>query len=115
MPKQTDFARWVADGLAPLGPIRIRSMFGGFGVYAGENFFAIIVDDVLYLKADETSRERFLDSGSSPFRYSRKDNAVTTLSYYTAPEAALDDPDELLAWARLGIDAARRAKAQDRK
>jgi len=33
------------------------------------------------------------------------------MSYWTAPDAAMDDSEEFEIWARLGIEAARRADA----
>jgi len=110
MPKQTDFTIWVVEQLAPLGAIRVRSMFGGFGVYVDDLFFAIIDDDVLYFKTDEMNREHFVKAGTEPFRYPAKDGTMTAMSYFSAPEIALDDQDELLDWARLGLDAALRAR-----
>ncbi len=115
MPKQTDFTDWVAEQLSVLGPIRVRSMFGGFGVYLDDLFFAIIDEDVLYFKADDANRDRFQEAASEPFRYPMKDGVMMSLSYYAAPESALDDPEELLAWARLGLDAALRARAAKAK
>ena len=111
MPKRTDFTDWVEEQLAPLGTIRIKSMFGAFGLYADELFFAIIDDDVLFFKADDINRERFVEAGSEPFTYPLKDGTQQSLSYYTAPESALDDRDELLDWARLGLESALRARA----
>jgi DNA transformation protein len=115
MPRDNEFTRWVAEQLASLGLIRIRSMFGGFGLYANDVFFAIIDDDVLYFKADEQNRDRFEEAGSELFRYPMKDGSISELNYYTAPDSALDDPGELLDWARLGLDAALRARTKTKK
>jgi len=111
MPKRTDFTDWVEEQLAPLGVIRIKSMFGGFGVYADDLFFAIVDDDVLFFKADELNRDRFVEAGAALFTYPTKDGMQQSLSYYAAPDSALDDQTELLEWARLGLDAALRARA----
>ena len=100
MAKQTDFTIWVAEQLMPLGAIMVRSMFGGFGIY---------------FKADSVNRERFEGEGCQPFRYQAKGGTLTELSYFAAPEAALDDQAELLDWARSGLDAALRARAGKRK
>ena len=114
MPKRTDFTEWAEEQLSPLGTIRIKSMFGAFGFYADDLFFAIIDDDVLYFKADDVNRHRFVEAGCEIFRYPMKDGAMMELSYYQAPETALDDQAELLEWARLGLDAALRARARKR-
>ena len=39
--------------------IRGRSMFGGVGIYSGGFFFALIDDDTLYFKVDESNRRDF--------------------------------------------------------
>ncbi|HIJ62837.1 MAG TPA: TfoX/Sxy family protein [Rhodospirillaceae bacterium] len=111
MPKQTDFTNWVTEQLTPLGAVRVRSMFGAFGVYVDDLFFAIIDDDVLYFKTDDMNREHFVKAGSEPFRYPAKDGSMTEMSYYSAPDIAMDDQAELLDWARSGLDAALRARA----
>ncbi|HMA49790.1 MAG TPA: TfoX/Sxy family protein [Magnetospirillaceae bacterium] len=111
MAKRNDFTEWAEEQLAPLGIIRLKSMFGAFGLYADELFFALIDDDVLYFKADHLNRHRFVEAGCEVFRYPMKDGSVNELSYYQAPESALDDQTELLEWARLGLEAAVRARA----
>ena len=112
MAKRNDFTDWVEEQLAPLGTLRFKSMFGGIGVYCDEVFFALIDDDVLYFKADDFNRQLFIEAGAEIFRYPVKDGGFNELSYYRAPDAALDDQAELLDWARLGMEAALRARAK---
>jgi DNA transformation protein len=63
------FKDLVRDLLADFGPVTIRNMFGGAGIYAGGVMFAILDDDVLYLKTDETSARVFREEGMEPFTY----------------------------------------------
>ena len=63
------FKDFVKDLLADFGPVTIRNMFGGAGIYADGVMFAILVDDTLYLKADEVSRRAFETEGMGPFTY----------------------------------------------
>lgn len=51
------FVAFVLEQLDPLAPIASKRMFGGVGLYAGDLFFALIAGDVLYLKADEATRD----------------------------------------------------------
>src|SRR6478672_12240916 len=44
---------FLKDLLAGFGPVSIRNMFSGAGVYADGVMFAILAEDTLYLKADE--------------------------------------------------------------
>jgi DNA transformation protein len=88
--------------------IRMKSMFGGAGVYAGEFFFAIVDDDVLYLKVDDTNRPDFEARGMGPFRPFGEGGEV--MQYYQLPEELLEDPDELKPWLEKAIGVAERKK-----
>ncbi|MDT8999662.1 TfoX/Sxy family protein [Paucibacter sp. APW11] len=96
--------------LAPLGSLRSRRMFGGYGIYVDELFIAIIAFEQLWLKADELSLPRFETAGCRRFEYSRE-GQTTGLRYYSPPEDALESPALMLPWARLALEAALRAQA----
>ena len=123
------FREQIRELLADLGAIRFKAMFGGAGLYAGDLFFAIAADDVLYLKVDDANEAAFVEAGSHPFRAvstgaasgrrrptalheAPKAEVAYTLRYWRMPDSALDDPDEAVGWARLGIEAALRAVAR---
>ncbi len=40
------------DMLSRFGDIKLRRMFGGYGIYSGKLIFAIIINDELYFKVD---------------------------------------------------------------
>jgi DNA transformation protein len=83
-------------------------MFSGAGVYRDGVFFALATSDGgLYLKCDEEIEQRFRDAGAKPFTYGR-DTRKISLSYWSIPEQALDDPDALKEWAELSYQAALR-------
>jgi DNA transformation protein and related proteins len=85
-------------------------MFGGVGIYAGEIFFALIADDTLYFKVDDSTRGDFEARGSGPFRPYGEHGE--TMQYYRLSEELLEDPEELGMWAERAIDVARRAKGR---
>ena len=64
------FKDFVTELLSGVGQVTIRNMFGGAGAYADGVMFAIVVDDVLYLKADEVSQRTFEAEGMRPFTLS---------------------------------------------
>jgi DNA transformation protein len=99
---------------AELGVIRHRSMFGGFGIFFDDLMFALIARDTLYIKADDETRAAFEAVDMGPFTYTAKDREGS-LSYYETPPDALESPDELAAWAALGLAAARRAAVKKPK
>lgn len=105
----SDFERYCCELLAPVGPVRVKRMFGGSGIYAGDVMFALIAFDELYFKVDRVTEPRFAKAGSQPFTYAGKGKPVR-MSYWKVPEGAFDDPDSFRAWAELALDAARRAK-----
>lgn len=111
MPPVDEFVSHCLELLAPLGRPRAKRMFGGHGLYVDELFIALIAFDRLYLKADALTRARFEAAGCTPFAYPGKDGAVTVMSYYTAPDDAMDSPAYMQPWARLAFEAALRAKA----
>jgi DNA transformation protein and related proteins len=88
--------------------IRGRSMFGGVGIYAGEVFFALIADDTLYFKVDDSNRPEFESRGMGPFQPYGEGGEL--MQYYRVPEDLLEDPEALTHWAEQAIVVARRAK-----
>lgn len=93
--------------------IRGKSMFGGVGIYARDVFFALIADDTLYFKVDESNRPEFEARGMKPFRPYGEHGEV--MGYYCVPEDLLDDAELLGQWAEQAIVVARRAKRPRRR
>jgi DNA transformation protein len=83
-------------------------MFGGVGIYSGELFFALIADDTVYFKTDESTRHEFEARGMGPFRPFGDDGG--TMQYYQLPEDLLEDPDALRPWAEKAVAIARQQK-----
>jgi len=105
------------DLFAPLGPgVTARRMFGALGFYSGGRFFAVgdVEEGALYLKVDELTRARFEAAGGRPFTYRAKDGGVVVMSYFSPPDGALEDPETMLPWARLALEAAARSAAKQR-
>ena len=92
----------------PFGPVTVRRMFGGSGIYAEGLCFAIELKGQVFLKTDALSRANFSAAGSAPFIYAAKGKSRPT-SYWSLPTAAHEDDDELRRWASMGLEAARRA------
>ncbi len=106
-----EFVAHCTELLAPLGAVRVRRMFGGFGLYVDELFVAIIASERLYLKAGPDVRERFAAAGCEPFVYSA-DGQQVALGYWSAPADAIESPALMQPWARLALQAALAARAQ---
>jgi DNA transformation protein len=110
MKTSNEFAAHSAELLATVGRVVVRRMFGGFGLYCDGTMFALIADDVLYLKVDEANRGEFERAGERPFVYESKGRR-TVMSYYSAPDRALESRELAAPWARSAYAAALRARA----
>jgi DNA transformation protein len=100
-----DFLEYVLDQLSTFGEVEAKRMFGGAGLYCQGRMFALIADDVAYLKVSEVNREDFEKAGSKPFQpYPHK---KTTMPYWEIPGEVLEDPDELARWAAEALAAAK--------
>jgi DNA transformation protein len=85
-------------------------MFGGVGIYSDELFFALIDDDVLYLKTDASTRADFEALGMPPFRPTG--DAGETMGYHQVPPDVLENPDALARWVNTALSVARQARAR---
>ena len=106
-----EFARYCVELLSSLGLTRSRRMFGGHGFYVDDVFIALIFEERLYLKADDTTRARFEQAGCQPFVYEGGQGKSVSISYYTAPDDAMESPALMRPWARLAMEAGLRAAA----
>lgn len=114
MPVSAEFLHFLLDQLTPLGGISTRRMFGCVALICDGRMFALVSrEDRFYVKADAFSRARFVEASCPPFTYTVAERSGATkevaLPYYAPPETVLEDGDELIAWARLGLEAAARA------
>ena len=102
------FAEFLRDQLAPLGCITMRRMFGKTGVFCDGVMLAMVRDNTLYFRVDDDNKAAFKEAeGSPPLNYEKKGGSID-LAFWRAPERLFDEPDQLVAWARLALAAARR-------
>jgi DNA transformation protein len=102
----------ISELFSAFGPVSVRRMFGGVGVYADGVMFAIGHGGIVYLKADEHSAAAFDREGAGPFVYMAKGGRQTVMSYRRLPDRLYDDPEELAVWAREAVSVAHRAALQ---
>lgn len=114
MPVSKTYRTFVIEQLnRAVPPIRARSMFGGVGLYSSDVFFALISQDVLYVRVAEADRAAFESLGMPPFRPFDEHGPV--MSYYQLPEEVLEDIDELRRWSERAIAGAREKKSKHRR
>lgn len=111
MAVSAEYKDFVCEQLEPLGPVRIRNMFGGAGVYLDDLMFGLIAGETLFFKVDDRNRADYEAEEMGPFVYEPPSGKAVAMSYYELPERLYDDADELVAWARKALDAALAAKS----
>jgi len=103
---------FVLEQLGRVMPVTSKVMFGGVGVYAQGLFFALIAENRLYFKVDDTTRPDFEQLGMEPFRPFGEDSAM---GYYEVPANVAEDSVQLARWIRKAIDVAAKAKIKKKK
>jgi len=104
-PQDHDFLAFVVDQLSGLR-ITARSMFGCFGLYADDDFFAVIDEGRLYFVTDEVTRAAYRAVGMNAFHALK--------SYYEIPTDVLEDDVKLRKWAREAVEVHRRKNPKRR-
>ena len=102
----------IEDMFASLGPVTIKRMFGGKGIYYSGCILALEVDGSILLKADGHTRPAFEEAGAVQWVYDgQKGRKAVAMPYWSIPEDAYDDPDVMAHWVGLAYEAALRAKS----
>ncbi len=109
--RRSEFLDYLAEQLRFVAGLRIRRMFGGYGVFDDALMFAIVVDDTLYLKADAEVRGEFEARGLSPFTYTSQ-GKTNRLHYYEAPPEVFEEDAAMRIWVDKALGAALRQGAK---
>lgn len=107
------FQAFALEQLNRAQPTTAKRMFGGVGLYHAGRFFALMDDDALWLKVDDTNRGDFEARGMQPFYPFGDDGPV--MHYWQLPEDVLEDIDELRRWCDKAIAVAAAAKKPKRR
>ena len=106
------FAEFLREQLSPLGRLTMRRMFGKTGVFCDGLMFGMITEDTLYVRVDDHNKAVFKEAEAAPpLNYDKKGRTID-LSFWRVPERLLDEPDELILWARAALGAAGRVAAE---
>jgi DNA transformation protein len=106
------FAEFLRAQLAPLGRVTMRRMFGKTGVFCNGLMLGMVTDDTLFFRVDDHNRAVFKEAESVPPLNYQKQGRTIDLAFWRAPDRLLDEPDELVTWARAALGAARRVAAK---
>ncbi len=111
---ESEFVAYAVELLQGVGPAASKRMFGGHGIFIEGLMFALVADGTLYLKADDASRDAFESRGLERFTYEKRGKTFA-MSYYQAPEEALESYDEMTTWGNRAFDAALRGATKTRR
>lgn len=106
MPNSTEYIAYIHELMGP--DVVAKRMFGGHGFFRQGLMFALVVNDQLYFKADDSSAAAFCHLGLTRFSY-KKQGKTCYINYYQAPESCFDDPDEMHCWSDTAFKVAREA------
>lgn len=101
------YRAFVVEQLERVASITPKPMFGELGLYADDFFFAVVADDRLYFKVDDSNRSDFVDAGMGPFRPYGDERAM---QYYEVPIEVLEDVDVLEEWVGKAVSVAQSAR-----
>ena len=74
MASHPNFVDYVAEQLREAGAIRSRKMFGEYGLYCDDVFFAVICDDQFFIKVTPQGEVAFPDLPKAPPYEGAKDS-----------------------------------------
>jgi DNA transformation protein and related proteins len=112
MVASVDFAEFLREQLAPLGPVTVRRMFGKSGVFVDGVMLGMVTSNVLYLRVDDLNKAFFQEAaGAAPLNY-EKGGQLIDLAFWRVPDRLLDEPAEFVAWAHEALAAAHRVARQ---
>ncbi len=95
----------IEEMFESLGRISIRRLFGGKGIYFEGVIIAIEYEGGILLKGDDQSAAALEAAGGKRWGYQARSGKLTYMPYWSVPETAFDDPDDMAQWVRLAYEA----------
>jgi DNA transformation protein len=99
------------------GPIAVRRMFGGEGIFVDDLMIGLVDDEQVYLRTGDGNRADFEAENCAPFSFPRA-GKMMVLPYHAVPDRLLNDIEAFGQWARKAHEtalAARAAKTKGRR
>ena len=86
----------VEAKLGSLTGFRIKPMFGGYGFYLGDSFFAVVDDSRIYFRVTDETRPDYEAAKMGPFEYAP---GKVMKGYYEVPPTVWNDDVLRAEWA----------------
>ena len=110
MSVSSEYTDYVLEQLNAVRPVRAKRMFGGLGLYAGDWFFALVKNNTLYFKVDDSNRSDYEQAGMGPFMPFGPES--WSMNYYEVSAGVLEEVDELRIWMDKAVSVAKRGKGR---
>ena len=95
----------LEEALAPVG-LRVRRMFGGYGLYLSDRFFGIIHSGHAWFRTDAESRPDYLARDMPAFQPPNRPRGPKTVDRnFRVPDDILADDQALSEWAIRASEA----------
>ena len=107
-----EYRERIEEILSGVAPIQTRPMFGGVGIYSEGLFFALITEDKLYFKVDDTNKGDFEEAGMEPFY---PYDSPKPMKYWELAESVLADEKELAVWIDKALAVAETARRKKKR
>lgn len=107
MAVDAEYREFLEARMGPLVPLRIKSMFGGFGLYSGEHFFAVADERRLYFKVGDLNMADYDAHDCEWFIYAP---GAAPMRYREVPQAVWDEDAELVLWIEKAVAVAEQSK-----
>ena len=106
MASHSDFVNYVAEQLQEAGNIRTRKMFGEYGLYCDDVFFAVICDDQFFVKITPQGETAFPDLPKATPYEDAKDSFLVE---------DVDNREQMSRLVRITCEALRNVPQKKRK
>lgn len=101
----------ITEFFSSVGPVSIRPVFGGKGIYLHGKIIAFQRKDELLIKGGKKAAAKIEKAGGTQMFYRRRKGSrqKVYLPYWSVPVSAYDDAEEMARWVKFGVEASKRA------
>jgi len=104
-----DYLEYILDVLSLCDNITAKRLFGGYGLYQNGIIFAIIVENELYFKVDESNIDLYQNLNSEPLTFHAKGKTIS-MSYRKVPDEIIENKELLVTHVELAVLASAKNK-----
>jgi DNA transformation protein len=114
--KMTPFLMFVMYDVLPESlNTEAKAMMGGYVLKSEGKTFAIVEDELLWLKGNEEVKEWYESRGAKQFSYLKLapgggERKVQKMHFYSVPEEVLEDKEQIDEWLDMAMSVATEPK-----